>query len=107
MGEMTKIDSVSGYLARPSGQGPWPALIVIQEWWGLDKQTKSIADRFAEIGYLAFAPDLFHGEVARLGDDKTASALTMKYGPSAPDLLSRVYDELKKHPDCNGRIGSV
>jgi carboxymethylenebutenolidase len=107
MGEMTQIDSVSGYLAKPSGKKPWPALIVIQEWWGLDKQTKSIADRFAEAGYLAFAPDLFHGETARLGDDKTASTLTMKYGPSAPELLAKVFDDLKKDKDCNGKIGSV
>jgi carboxymethylenebutenolidase len=107
MGEMTQLAAIDGYLAKPSGEGPWPGLIVIQEWWGLDKQTKSIADRFAEVGYLSFAPDLFHGEAARLGDDKTASALTMKYGPSAPNLLSKVFDELKKYPDCNGRIGSV
>ncbi len=40
MSEMTKLGSVSGYLARPSGSGPWPALVVIQEWWGLDQQTK-------------------------------------------------------------------
>ncbi len=47
MGSMTQLSSVSGYLARPAGGGPWPALVVIQEWWGLDEQTRSIADRFA------------------------------------------------------------
>ncbi len=61
------MGSIPGYLARPSGSGPWPGLIVIQEWWGLDPQTKSIADRFAGIGYLAFAPDLYHGELAQTG----------------------------------------
>ncbi len=107
MGEMTKIDSVSGYLARPAGSGPWPAVVVIQEWWGLDKETKSIADRFAGIGYFAFAPDLYHGEIAELGDHEKATELSEKYGPKAPELLTRVYDELKQNPDCNGKIGSV
>jgi len=50
MSEMTKPGSVSGYLAKPSGKGLWPALVVIQEWRGLDQQTRSIADRFAGAG---------------------------------------------------------
>jgi len=107
MSEMTKIGSVSGYLAKPAGKGPWPALIVIQEWWGLDQHTKSIADRFAGVGYLSFAPDLYHGELAKLGDHQTASALTQKYAPGAPAELQTAYDALKQHPDCNGKVGSV
>jgi carboxymethylenebutenolidase len=107
MGKLTKLGEISGYLAEPSGKGPWPALIVIQEWWGLDVQTKSIADRFAAIGYLSFAPDLFHGESAKLGDDQKASSLVTKYGPIAPELLQKVFDELKQDPDCDGKIGSV
>jgi carboxymethylenebutenolidase len=107
MSEMTQIGSVSGYLAKPSGKGPWPALVVIQEWWGLDQQTRSIADRFAGVGYLAFAPDLFHGELAKLGDSEKAMALAQKYGPGAVNDLQAVYDALKAHPDCNGKVGSV
>ena len=72
MGAMTQFDSVSGHLAKPPGSGLWPAVIVIQEWWGLDDQTKRVADRFANEGYLAFAPDLYHGELAKLGDHQTA-----------------------------------
>ncbi len=69
------VGSISGHLARPSGEAPWLGLIVIQEWWGLDQQTRSIADRFAGIGYLAIAPDLFHGELANMGDGQKASSL--------------------------------
>lgn len=108
MGIKTELGSLSGYLAKPaSGSGPWPAVIVIQEWWGLDTQTKSIADRFAAIGYLAFAPDLYHGEQAKLGDGDKAMSLVQKYEPGAPAELQTVYDALKKHPDCNGKLGSV
>lgn len=53
----------SGYLATPpSGSGP--GLIVIQEWWGLNPQIKRTADRLAEDGFVALAPDLYHGELA-------------------------------------------
>jgi carboxymethylenebutenolidase len=107
MGSMTQLGSVSGHLARPAGSGPWPALVVIQEWWGLDQQTRSIADRFAGVGYLSFAPDLFHGELAQLGDGEKAMALTQKYSPGAVAELQAVYDALKAHPDCSGKVGSV
>src|SRR3990172_12612208 len=102
-----QLGTVKGHLARPEGSGPFPAVIVIQEWWGLDAQTKSIADRFAAVGFLAFAPDLYHGELATLGDMEKAMALVQKHGPGAPADLQTVYDALKAHPDCSGKIGSV
>jgi len=102
-----QLGTVKGHLARPEGSGPFPAVIVIQEWWGLDAQTKSIADRFANEGYLAFAPDLYHGEIAQPGDGDTATKLVQKYAPNAPKDLESVFDALKSHPECSGRIGSV
>lgn len=107
MSELIQLGSVKGHLARPAGDGKFPALIVIQEWWGLDAQTKSIADRFAAEGYLAFAPDLYHGELAQLGDGDTAMKLVQKYGPNAYLDLQSIFDALKLRPDCSGKIGSV
>jgi len=103
----TQLGSISGFLAKPLEKGPWPGLIVISEWWGLDVQTKSIAERFATAGYLAFAPDLYHGELARLGDAEKATALKDKYAPGVPTELAMVFDTLKNHPDCTGKVGSV
>jgi carboxymethylenebutenolidase len=107
MSDLTQLGSVKGHLVKPNGNGPWPAMIVIQEWWGLDEQTKSIADRFAQEGYLAFAPDLYHGELAQLGDGDTAAKLVQKYAPNAPLDLQSLFDALKSHPDCSGKIGTV
>jgi carboxymethylenebutenolidase len=107
MGTNTELGAISGYLAKPSGAGPWPAVVVIQEWWGLDAQTKSIADRFAATGYLTFAPDLYHGELAKLGDGDTAMKLVQKYAPGAPADLQKLYDTFKNRPDCTGKVGSV
>ncbi len=107
MSARVSVGSVSGYMARPVGPGPWPGVIVIQEWWGLDAQTESIADRVATLGYLAFAPDLYHGDLAKLGDSEQASVLVHRYGATAPQELQSVFDALRELPDCSGKIASV
>ena len=56
-------DTASGYLAPPDGRAR-ARVIVIQEWWGLNPQIKRTADRLAEAGFVALAPDLYHGELA-------------------------------------------
>lgn len=50
-----------GYLARPEAEGTYPAVVVIQEWWGLNEHIKDIARRLAGEGFAALAPDLYHG----------------------------------------------
>jgi carboxymethylenebutenolidase len=54
---------LQGYLAEPAGGGAGaPAVVVIQEWWGLNDQIRGVADRFAEAGYRALVPDLYRGK---------------------------------------------
>jgi carboxymethylenebutenolidase len=55
--------TLSGYLVRPEGVGPLPAIVVIQEWWGLDEHIRDVTRRFANEGFVALAPDLYHGQV--------------------------------------------
>ena len=52
---------LTGYLARPEGAGPFPAIVVIHEIFGLNENIKDIARRFADEGYAALAVDLFVG----------------------------------------------
>lgn len=52
--------TMGAYLARPEGAGPFPAMIVLQEIFGVNAHIRSIADRFAKAGYVALAPELFH-----------------------------------------------
>jgi len=60
--------AVRAFEARPKAGGPHPAVIVIQEWWGLNDHIKDVAARFAREGYAALAPDLY----SRLGNKVTA-----------------------------------
>jgi len=55
---------VSGYIATPEGPGPFPAVVLIHEWWGLNDNIKDLANDFAERGYVALAVDLYDGAVA-------------------------------------------
>ncbi|MGE5251392.1 MAG: dienelactone hydrolase family protein [Bacteroidota bacterium] len=107
MAGLTELVSIPGYLSRPQGNGLWPGVIVIHEWWGLGDQIRSVADRLAAAQYLAFAPDLYRGELAPLGDSDKATVLVQKYGPGAPDELAQVFDALKSHPNCSGKVGIV
>ena len=61
------------YLAHPVGNGPWPGVLVIQEWWGLDPHIMDITQRFARESYVALAPDLYHGQVT--SDPQEAMAI--------------------------------
>jgi len=62
-------DTATGYLARPAGDGPFPAVVVIQEWWGLNDWVKQQADALAKEGYVALAADLYRGQVTSSPDE--------------------------------------
>lgn len=66
---VVKFGEGQGYLATPKGAGKHAAVIVIQEWWGLDHWIREQADRFAGQGYVALAPDLYRGKVAKDPDE--------------------------------------
>ena len=58
-----------GYLAEPQSTDEAPGVVLIQEWWGLNRQIKKTADRFAQAGYRALVPDLFRGKLAKDADE--------------------------------------
>ncbi|MBI4459412.1 MAG: dienelactone hydrolase family protein [Acidobacteria bacterium] len=55
--------SASAYEARPSGAGPYPAILVVHEWWGLSEHIKDVSRRLAAEGFVALAPDLYGEKV--------------------------------------------
>ena len=69
-----------GFLAvPPTGKGP--GVLVLHAWWGLNETTRSVCERLAGSGFVAFAPDLYHGKVAdNIADAETlAKALGANY----------------------------
>ncbi|HEY4611117.1 MAG TPA: dienelactone hydrolase family protein, partial [Ilumatobacteraceae bacterium] len=70
----------SGYLVKPQG-GSGPGLLVIQEWWGLDSGIKEMTERLAGAGFVALAPDLYHGELAEHDEMDKAGQLMQSMPP--------------------------
>jgi len=57
-------ETVQAVLYTPGGKGPFPAIVVIHEWWGLNDWVKEQASKLADQGYVALAIDLYRGKVA-------------------------------------------
>jgi len=82
-------DTAPGYLATPeSGSGP--ALILLQEWWGLDDHIKDVGDRFATEGFFALAPDLFRGETTDQPDEAEQKMMAMSMDQAEKDMRGAV-----------------
>lgn len=95
-----------GYLATPAG-GSGPGVLVIQEYWGLVPHIKDVCDRFAAAGFVALAPDLFHGAETREPDEAGKLMMALNIAQAARDLRgAAVY--LKSLPAVTSqRLGIV
>ena len=94
-----------GYLARPARSGP--GIIVIQEWWGLVPHIEHIADRFASEGFVALAPDLYHGQSAKGPDQAGKLMMALRIDEAARDLAAAI-DHLAAERDVTGKhVGTV
>ena len=94
-----------GYLARPTGRGP--GIVVIQEWWGLVPQIEGVADRLAEAGFVALAPDLYHGRSTTSPDQAGKMMMAMRVDEAERDLAGAI-DYLASQTDVSPKkIGTV
>ncbi|HEY7699584.1 MAG TPA: dienelactone hydrolase family protein, partial [Vicinamibacteria bacterium] len=93
-------DQAVAYLARPKGQGPFPALVVIHEWWGLNPQIRGMADQLAREGYLSLAVDLYRGKQT---DNPEQAHELMRGLPDDRALrdLAAAFAYLKTSPEVN------
>ena len=103
----TNGETAQGYLARPEGDGPFPGVIVVQEWWGLDDHIKDVARRFANEGFVAFAPDLYHGKVTSEPNEAQKLMMSLDMNRAAKELAAAA-DHLANQPFIDGRgIGAT
>ncbi|MFB3785181.1 MAG: dienelactone hydrolase family protein [bacterium] len=91
-------ETIQGYLARPAGDGPHPAILLIHEWWGLNDWMKGNADRFAQQGYTALAVDLYRGAVAQDRDVAHELSRGLPEDRAARDLQG-AFAYLQSRPD--------
>jgi carboxymethylenebutenolidase len=72
-GQTIDLKGTKAYLSLPEGNGPFPAIIVIHEWWGLNANIEHWADRLASAGWAALAVDLYSGAVTSTPDEAMAA----------------------------------
>ncbi|WP_334141293.1 dienelactone hydrolase family protein [Rhabdothermincola sp.] len=93
MGELIDFPSnghtCSGYLAVPAS-GSGPGVIVIQEWWGLVPHIKEVCDRFAAEGFVALAPDLYHGRQTTEPDEAGKLMMALNLEQAGRDLSGAI-----------------
>src|SRR2546421_1310302 len=109
-GEMVEFQSngatTRGYLSIPE-KGSGPGVVVIQEWWGLVDHIKDVCDRFSREGYVALAPDLYHGETTKSPDEAGKLMMALRIDEAEKDLRGAISYLLNHTATTGGRVGTI
>jgi carboxymethylenebutenolidase len=109
-GQMVEFPSnggtASGYLAIPA-EGKGPGVIVIQEWWGLVPHIKDVCDRFAAEGFVALAPDLYHGRSTTSPDEAGKMMMALQIDEAEKDLRGAITFLLDHEATTADKVGTV
>lgn len=94
-----------GYLASPAAGDSAPAVVVIQEWWGLNDQIKGVADKLSAIGYRALVPDLYKGKLALDVAEAKHLMTNLNFGDAATQDVRGAAQYLKQSSTKVGVVG--
>ena len=107
MTERVKIPSstgeLSGVLVVPAGDAKAPGVVVLQEWWGINEQIQAVAQRWADAGFLAIVPDLYHGQLAKTSEEAGRLMKALDFGKAVQEIAAAVAF-LRAHPQSTGKI---
>jgi carboxymethylenebutenolidase len=96
---------VQGYLAKPQKLEGAPAIVVIQEWWGLNDQIRGVADRLAQSGYLALVPDLYRGKATAEEEEAHHLMTSLDFGDATAQDIRGAVQYLKQQSQRVGVTG--
>ena len=95
---------VEGELALPAGEARAPALVLVQEWWGVNDNIRAYAERYAAAGFLTLAVDLYDGAVTADREEASHRMNGLDW-PRALDHIAGAVAYLSAHPRSTGKIG--
>jgi carboxymethylenebutenolidase len=101
---------LKAFVAEPADDGARPAVIVVQEWWGLNDHIRDVARRFAREGYFAIAPDLYSRQGHKVATEPNLAAELMsglKKEDGIADLLSTLESMRAQKQTQSSRIGII
>ncbi len=96
-GQTIALAGGKAYLSVPPGPGPFPGIVVIHEWWGLNENIEHWADRLASAGWAAVAIDLYAGKILKTPDDAMAAMNAVDETAASATIASAI-DFLKTDP---------
>lgn len=99
-------EDLMGYVAYQNERPARPAVVVIQEWWGLNEHIKELTRRFAAAGYVALAPDLYHGQVTTEPDEARKLAMELSMGDAVGEIRQAIA-YLRTLDEVSGPVGAV
>ena len=97
--------TVQGYLTEPVSPAGAPAVVVIQEWWGLNDQIRGVADRLAAAGYVALVPDLYRGKSTVEAEEAHHLMSALNFGDAASQDIRGAVQYLKTRTSKVGVTG--
>jgi carboxymethylenebutenolidase len=96
---------VQGYLAEPELVAGAAAVVVIQEWWGVNEQIRGVADRLASAGYIALVPDLYRGKSTIEAEEAHHLMTGLNFGDAASQDIRGAVQFLKTRSSKIGVTG--
>ncbi|MDX1440942.1 MAG: dienelactone hydrolase family protein [Nitrosopumilaceae archaeon] len=104
--EVEYFNGVSGFLSQPKGEGKYPAVIMIHEWWGLNENIKEMAEKLASHGYVVLAVDLYEGKVGTTAEEARQLRSSFEQSQWTENMNSAVsFLEEQYSPSSFGSIG--
>jgi carboxymethylenebutenolidase len=96
----TSAGTTRGYLATPAGERG-PAVVVLQEWWGIEEHIRSVCDRLAGDGFFALAPDLYGGETTTQPSEAEQKMMALSMDKVEPQMCGAA-EHLAAQPGFHG-----
>ena len=104
--DVSYFGNSSGYLAKPTVDGQYPAIVMIHEWWGLNDNIKQMAEKLASHGYVVLAVDLYGGQVGTTADEARQLRSSFEQSEWTENMNAAVsYLEEHHSPSSLGSIG--
>lgn len=106
MATRVKLHECEALVELPPGDGPAPGIVVIQEYWGLNAWVEQITREWAAAGFVAVAPDLYGGKVAKTAEEAGAMMKAMDWGQATAKVAAAV-SAARTQPRSNGKVAVV
>lgn len=99
-------DGTTGYLAKPAGQGTFPGVVMIHEWWGLNDNIKEMAKKLASHGYVVLAVDLYNNQVGKTAEEARMLVTSFDSKKGMDNMRSAIsYLKTEQSSESIGSIG--